>query len=73
MVGLAIGRIADIATGMFSRKSPLEEDMAKYPIQTKRGVPPGGAYSQGWRAGDFLFVSGTGPIDPGTGKLVGQH
>ena len=73
MVGLAIGRIADIATGMFSRKSPLEEDMAKYPIQTKRGVPPGGAYSQGWRAGDFLFVSGTGPIDPGTGKLVGDN
>jgi len=73
VVGLAIGRIADIATGMFSRKSPLEEDMAKYPIQTKRGVPPGGAYSQGWRVGDFLFVSGTGPIDPGTGKLVGDN
>ena len=47
--------------------------MAKYPIQTKRGVPPGGAYSQGWRAGDFLFVSGTGPTDPGTGKLVGDN
>jgi hypothetical protein len=38
--------------------------MAKYVIQSKRGAPPGGAYSQGWRAGDFVFVSGTGPIDP---------
>jgi 2-iminobutanoate/2-iminopropanoate deaminase len=46
--------------------------MARYVIQTKRGAPPGGAYSQGWRAGDFLFVTGTGPIDPVTGMLVGD-
>jgi 2-iminobutanoate/2-iminopropanoate deaminase len=46
--------------------------MAKYPIQSKRGAPPQGAYSQGWRAGDFIFVTGTGPIDPATGKLVGD-
>ena len=46
--------------------------MAKHVIQTKRGAPPGGAYSQGWRAGDFLFVTGTGPIDPVTGELVGD-
>ena len=60
--------------GLIGRKSALlEEDMAKYVIQTERGVPPGGAYSQGWRAGDFLFVSGTGPIDPVTGALVGDN
>ena len=46
--------------------------MAKYAIQSKRGAPPQGAYSQGWRAGDFVFVTGTGPIDPVTGKLVGD-
>src|SRR5215510_4446243 len=46
--------------------------MAKYVIQTKRGEPPQGAYSQGWRAGDFIFISGTGPVDPITGKLVGD-
>jgi 2-iminobutanoate/2-iminopropanoate deaminase len=46
--------------------------MAKHVIQTKWGAPPGGAYSQGWRAGDFLFVTGTGPIDPVTGELVGD-
>ena len=46
--------------------------MAKYEIQSKRGAPPGGAYSQGWRAGDFIFVTGTGPFDPSSGKLVGK-
>ena len=46
--------------------------MGKYVIQSKRGAPPLGAYSQGWRAGDFIFVTGSGPIDPTTGKLVGE-
>src|SRR6202043_2170265 len=46
--------------------------MAKYEIQSKRGAPPRGAYSQGWRAGDFIFVTGTGPSDPVSGELVGN-
>jgi 2-iminobutanoate/2-iminopropanoate deaminase len=46
--------------------------MAKYVIQSKRGEPPQGAYSQGWRAGDFIFVAGTGPVDPVTSKIVGD-
>lgn len=46
--------------------------MSKYMIQTKRGAPPQGAYSQGWRAGDFVFVTGTGPVDPSSGALVGD-
>jgi 2-iminobutanoate/2-iminopropanoate deaminase len=46
--------------------------MSKHVIQTKQGPPPRGAYSQGWRAGDFIFVTGTGPIDPVTGELVGN-
>jgi 2-iminobutanoate/2-iminopropanoate deaminase len=46
--------------------------MAKYVIQTKRGEPPQGAYSQGWRAGDFIFVPGTGPVDSATSKIVGD-
>lgn len=46
--------------------------MAKYVIQSKSGEPPQGAYSQGWRAGDFIFLPGTGPADPETGKLVGE-
>lgn len=46
--------------------------MGKYVIQSKLGAPPLGAYSQGWRAGDFIFVTGSGPIDPVSGKLVGD-
>src|SRR5690242_6239431 len=48
------------------------ESMSKYAIQSKRGAPPRGAYSQGWRAGDFIFVTGTGPTDPATGELAGD-
>lgn len=47
--------------------------MSKHVIQSSRGAPPQGAYSQGWRAGDFIFVTGTGPIDPVSGKLVGTE
>jgi 2-iminobutanoate/2-iminopropanoate deaminase len=46
--------------------------MTKYVIQAKDAAPPRGAYSQGWRAGDFIFVTGTGPIDPRTGQLAGD-
>ena len=57
-----------------TRKKELRRDqkMTKYVIQARRCAPPGGAYSQGWRAGDFVFVSGTGPIDPVHGGLVGD-
>lgn len=44
--------------------------MAKYVIQAEQGAPPLGAYSHGWRAGDFIFVTGTGPIGP-DGKVKG--
>jgi len=47
--------------------------MSKHVIQSERGAPPQGAYSQGWRAGDFIFVTGTGPLDPFSGKLVGSE
>jgi 2-iminobutanoate/2-iminopropanoate deaminase len=47
--------------------------MGRYVIQTKRGAPPRGAYSQGWRAGDFVFVTGTGPLDPNSGEIVGDN
>lgn len=37
------------------------------------GAPRGtGAYSQAIRAGDFVFISGQGPLDPGTLEVVGE-
>ena len=46
--------------------------MPKQQITTRTGAAPVGAYSQGLRAGDFIFVSGQGPLDPETGKIVGE-
>ena len=45
--------------------------MPKQQISTQSGASPIGAYSQGIRAGDFIFVSGQGPLDPATGQLIG--
>ena len=47
--------------------------MGKQRISTTIGAQPVGAYSQGLRAGDFVFVSGQGPLDPKTGKVVGDN
>jgi len=46
--------------------------MTKQLIQTEKAGKPGGAYSQGLRVGDFIFVSGQGPKDPVTGNNVGD-
>jgi 2-iminobutanoate/2-iminopropanoate deaminase len=34
------------------------------------GATPRGHYTPGIRAGDFIYVSGQGPIDPATDQLV---
>ena len=47
--------------------------MPKQRITTKSGAAPVGPYSQGLRAGDFIFVSGQGPLDPETGQIVGDN
>jgi len=46
--------------------------MPKNQITTRSGASPVGAYSQGLRVGDFVFVSGQGPLDPVTGQIVGE-
>ena len=45
--------------------------MSKQQITTHTGASPVGAYSQGLRVGDYIFVSGQGPLDPETGQVVG--
>ncbi len=42
--------------------------MPKQQITTNESAQPIGAYSQGIRVGDFVFVSGQGPLNPATGK-----
>jgi 2-iminobutanoate/2-iminopropanoate deaminase len=46
--------------------------MPKQQITTTASASPVGPYSQGLRVGDFIFVSGQGPLDPVTGKIVGD-
>jgi 2-iminobutanoate/2-iminopropanoate deaminase len=41
------------------------------PIRTDRAPRGTGAYSQAIRAGDFVFISGQGPLDPGTLEVRG--
>ena len=45
--------------------------MDKEIIHTPNAPQPLGPYSQGIRAGNFLFISGQGPIDPKTGQMSG--
>jgi len=44
----------------------------KREIRTDQAPAPGGTYSQGLVAGDFLYTAGMGPIDPATGEVVGD-
>jgi 2-iminobutanoate/2-iminopropanoate deaminase len=46
--------------------------MPKQQISTKASASPVGPYSQGLRVGDFIFVSGQGPLDPATGEITGD-
>jgi 2-iminobutanoate/2-iminopropanoate deaminase len=46
--------------------------MARDIIRTPNAPAPPPAYSQAVRAAGLVFVSGTGPYDPVTGKVVGE-
>ncbi len=45
--------------------------MAKVIVTTDKAPRSLAAYSQGVKAGGFVFVSGQGPFDPVTGDVVG--
>jgi len=42
-------------------------------VKTKRAPAPGGHYSQAISSGGHVYVSGSGPFDPRTHKLVGNN
>ena len=46
--------------------------MARDIIRTQNAPSPPATYSQAVRAAGLVFVSGTGPHDPATGKIVGD-
>ena len=46
--------------------------MARAIVRTPNAPPPPPTYSQAVRAAGLVFVSGTSPHDPATGKLVGE-
>ena len=48
------------------------EFMARDIIRTPNAPAPPPTYSQAVRAAGLVFVSGTGPHDPATGKIVGD-
>ena len=44
----------------------------KMVITTDKAPVPIGPYSQGYQAGDFIFISGQEPQDPQTGKVEAE-
>ena len=44
----------------------------KQEIRTDAAAAPAGPYSQGMRVGNLVFTAGMGPLDPETGKVVGD-
>jgi 2-iminobutanoate/2-iminopropanoate deaminase len=42
-------------------------------VQTEKAPAAIGPYSQAISAGNWLFVSGQIPLDPGTGQMVGEE
>jgi 2-iminobutanoate/2-iminopropanoate deaminase len=52
--------------------SAREKFMAREIIRTPNAASPPPTYSQAVRAAGLVFVSGTGPHDPVTGKILGN-
>jgi 2-iminobutanoate/2-iminopropanoate deaminase len=50
----------------------MEKPMAREIIRTTSAPAPPPTYSQAVRAAGLVFVSGTSPHDPATGKIAGE-
>lgn len=44
----------------------------KEEIRSDGAAAPAGPYSQGMRVGNLVFTAGMGPLDPETGRVVGD-
>lgn len=44
----------------------------KQALTSAHAPAPGGGYSQGIVAGDFVYTAGMGPVDPASGEIVGD-
>ena len=64
--------ISDLTAGNFPLCFRRIQKCPNSRFAATRPPPPGGAYSQALRAGDFVFVSGIGPAHPETGS-AGRH
>ena len=46
--------------------------MSPFAIRTDAAPAPVGAYSQAISTGSLLYTAGMGPVEPGTGRIVGD-
>jgi 2-iminobutanoate/2-iminopropanoate deaminase len=53
--------------GVDQKGTPMARDI----VRTTDAPPAPATYSQAVKAGGLIFVSGTGPVEPGTGKIKG--
>jgi 2-iminobutanoate/2-iminopropanoate deaminase len=49
-----------------------QKTTVKQVINTDKAPAAIGPYSQGVRAGNYIFVAGEGPLDPQTGEILGE-
>jgi 2-iminobutanoate/2-iminopropanoate deaminase len=72
MEGLPNTRVGDVRVCRKALPFTLEVFMARDIIRTPNAPSPPPTYSQAVRAAGLVFVSGTGPHDPASGKIVGD-
>ncbi|WP_398467807.1 RidA family protein, partial [Tardiphaga sp.] len=63
-------RLALLTSALLVFATAVHAENVKIIPPVKGGIVPGGTWSVGARAGDFIFVGGMRGVDPATNKLV---
>lgn len=63
-------RLALLTSALLVSATAVHAENVKIIPPVKGGIVPGGTWSVGARAGDFIFVGGMRGVDPATNKLV---